>query len=51
MKPERVLQGFNCALYCLNGFLWQLYAHNTGLAVASMVVAFGSAYAYRKMGE
>ena len=51
MKPERVLQAFNATLYCVNAVLWQWYAHSTSLAVMSLLVAIGSAYAYRKMGE
>ena len=51
MKPERILQAFNCALYCTNAVLWQWYAHSLGLALASLLVAVGSAWAYRNMGD
>ena len=51
MKPERILQGFNVALYCVNAVLWQWYAHSLGLALASLLVAIGSAWAYRKMDD
>lgn len=46
-----MLYAFNAFAYCVNAVLWQWYAHSTALAVASILVACGSAYAFRKSGD
>jgi len=51
MAPERVLLGFNVFLYCVNGFLWEAVAHIHSLALASIITAVASAYAFKKLGE
>lgn len=47
MTRDRMLHGFNAFLYAANGVLWQVFAHNTGLAICSILVAIGSAVAMR----
>lgn len=49
MPPERILLGFNSALYCINGVLWESVAHSHGLAIISIMVAIGSVWGMRKV--
>lgn len=47
MMGNKILLGFNTLLYAINGFLWQLVAHQSAMAFMSVAVAIGSAIAMR----